>query len=99
MIRWVYIDEWDKSTWVGFVDVVVRVDGRGRVLIPKGVREALGIKEGGLLRLRVADGRIVLEPLGDVADKYYGVFKAKKWPRDLDEFLVEVAQEWWGRST
>lgn len=81
------------------MDAVVRVDAKGRVLIPKGVREALGVREGALLRLRVVDGKIVLEPEGGVADKYYGVFEVRRWPRDLDGFLTEVIRGWWRGST
>jgi len=80
------------------LNLVVRVDEKGRILIPKGIREALGVKERQMLRIEVVDGKIVLEPIKDIADKYYGVIRVKKWPRDLDEFLAEALQEWWRRS-
>ena len=80
------------------MNLVVRVDEKGRILIPKGIREALGVKERQMLRIEVVDGKIVLEPIRDVADKYYGVIRVKKWPRNLDEFLAEALQEWWRRS-
>lgn len=73
---------------------VVRVDGKGRVLIPKRVREALGIVAGSRLRVRVVDGRIVLEPVGSVADRFFGVVRVERWPGDIDEFLVEKVGEW-----
>lgn len=38
--------------------VMVRVDAAGRVVIPKEMREALGIAEGGELRLTVEDGEL-----------------------------------------
>lgn len=38
--------------------VMVRVDAAGRVVIPKEMREALGIPEGGELRLTVEDGEL-----------------------------------------
>ena len=41
--------------------VKVRVGKRGVIVIPKEVRERLGIKEGMLLDLRVEDDRIVLK--------------------------------------
>jgi len=84
---------------VGEMSLVVRVDEKGRVLIPKSIREATGIRERQLVRIKIVDGKIVLEPLRDIADEYYGVIKVKKWPRDLDEFLVEAVQRWWRRST
>ncbi len=81
------------------LSTVVRIDEKGRILIPKGIREALGVKEKQLLKIKVVGDKIILEPVRDYADKYYGVFEAKKWPRDLDEFLAEALQEWWRRST
>jgi AbrB family looped-hinge helix DNA binding protein len=39
-------------------DLAVRVDGSGRVVIPREVRVALGIPDGGELRLRVEDGEL-----------------------------------------
>jgi len=84
---------------VGEMSLVTRIDDKGRVLIPKSIREAIGIRERQLVRIKVVDGKIVLEPLRDIADEYYGVVKIKKWPRDLDEFLVEAVQKWWRRST
>ncbi len=78
---------------------IVRVDSRGRIAIPKHIRRALGIEEGSLLKLEVVNGKIVLEPLESVADKYYGVFRIEKWPRDIDEFLNEVLARWLREST
>ncbi len=78
---------------------IIRVDKKGRVLIPKNIREVMGIREKTLLRIEVIDGKIVLEPLRDIADSYYGIIDVKKWPQDLDEFLVKAIQEWWKRST
>ncbi len=81
------------------MDVVVRVDEKGRVVIPKSVREAVGLREKQLVRIEVVDGKIVLEPLRDIADEYYGIVRVREWPRDLDEFVNEVLREWWRRST
>ncbi len=38
--------------------VTVRVDPSGRVVIPRDLRDALGIPEGGELRLTVQDGEL-----------------------------------------
>lgn len=38
--------------------VTVRVDGSGRVVIPKDLREQLGIPDGGELQLSVRDGAL-----------------------------------------
>lgn len=81
------------------MEVLVRIDRKGRVLIPKHVREVLGIDEGSTLKLRVEEGRIVLEPIGSIASRFYGVFKVERWPEDLDEFIVEAVRSWWRGGT
>ena len=40
----------------------VEVGKKGYVIIPKSIRDLVGIKEGDVLILRVADGKIILEP-------------------------------------
>ena len=40
----------------------VEVGKKGYVIIPKSVRELVGIKEGDVLTVRVDDGKIILEP-------------------------------------
>ncbi|RSN71661.1 AbrB/MazE/SpoVT family DNA-binding domain-containing protein [Candidatus Methanodesulfokora washburnensis] len=72
---------------------VVRIDRKGRLLIPKKLREKAGIEEGGLVRLRAEEGRVIVEPVESVADKYFGAFKVERWPDDLDEFLIGMMKE------
>jgi len=79
--------------------VVVKVDEKGRILIPKDIRESVSVKEKSYVKVRVEGRRIVIEPLESVADKYYGAFKIDKWPEDLDHFLVETVKKWWLQST
>ncbi|BCU68800.1 AbrB/MazE/SpoVT family DNA-binding domain-containing protein [Stygiolobus caldivivus] len=40
----------------------VEVGKKGYVIIPKSIRDLVGIKEGDVLILRVTDGKIILEP-------------------------------------
>ena len=77
------------------MSVIVKVDGKGRVVIPKSIREKAKLKAGNYVNVRVEGKTIVMEPLESVADKYFGAFKISRWPKDLDEFLVEVARRWW----
>jgi AbrB family looped-hinge helix DNA binding protein len=73
----------------------VKLDKKGRVMIPKALRDKAQLKEGSHVRVK-ADGRkIVIEPLGPIADKYFGTFKITRWPEDLDEFVAKVMGEWW----
>jgi bifunctional DNA-binding transcriptional regulator/antitoxin component of YhaV-PrlF toxin-antitoxin module len=57
----------------------VRVDGEGRVTIPRRLRAGAGVRAGGYVRVRGVGRAIVIEPVESVADKYYGAF-SKKWP-------------------
>jgi AbrB family looped-hinge helix DNA binding protein len=43
---------------VAMDQVTVRVDASGRVVIPRDLRDALGIPDGGELRLSVRDGEL-----------------------------------------
>ena len=45
------------------MELTVRVDSKGRILIPKEVRERLGIK--GAVKLKVEENRIIVTPLAD----------------------------------
>lgn len=57
------------------MEYVLRVDRKGRVVIPSEVRRRLGIE--GFVRLRVESGRVVLEPARDPLE-------------ELSELVVEV---------
>ena len=41
----------------------ITVAGRGQIIIPREARDALGLKPGARLQLRVEDGRLVIEKL------------------------------------
>lgn len=88
--------------WIGGLrgveEYAVRVDRKGRILIPKSLRERIGVKEGGYVRVVALEKKIVVEPVETLADRYFGAFKIERWPSDLDEFLVRVAGEWWSRE-
>jgi len=75
--------------------VVVRVDEKGRVVIPKNIREKAKMKKGGYVKIIAKEKSIIIEPLEPFADKYFGAFKIDKWPENLDEFAVEVIKKWW----
>ncbi len=73
----------------------VKVDEKGRVIIPKKIRETAKLKEGSYVTVKSEGTTIILEPLEPVADKYYGTFKVTKWPENLDDFTVEAVKKWW----
>jgi AbrB family looped-hinge helix DNA binding protein len=73
----------------------VKVDEKGRIIIPKGIRKITNVKEGSCLAIKAEGKKIVIETIEPVADKYFGAFKIAKWPEDIDEFTVEVIKKWW----
>mgnify|MGYP001772972961 CR=1 FL=1 len=79
--------------------VLTRVDSKGRVLIPKSLREAVGLREGEWVELEVEDGAVKIRPVKSVGDAYFGVFKVEHWPEDLDTFLVEAVRRAWREAT
>jgi AbrB family looped-hinge helix DNA binding protein len=76
-------------------NTTVKVDEKGRIMIPKNIREAAELKEGSYVTIKSKGKIIIMEPLEPVADKYYGAFKVTKWPENMDEFIVEVIKKWW----
>ncbi len=69
---------------------VVKVDKKGRIVIPKSIREKTEIKSGSYVKITAKQKSIVIEPLEPIADKYFGAFKIDKWPKDLDEFMIKA---------
>ncbi len=65
------------------------------MLIPKRVREAVGLSENSVVRVRVEGDRIILGKVESAAKKYYGRFKVRRWPEDLDAALEEMLGRLW----
>ena len=76
----------------------VKVDEKGRVLIPKHLRKKAKVKKESYVRIKADDKGIIIEPLEPIADKYFGAFKITRWPEDLDEFVVKVMRKWWNQK-
>ena len=78
------------------MEYVVRVDGRGRVVIPREVRRLLGI--GRVVRLRVERGKVVIEPVRDplveVSELVVRVsFRASREPGKVGRLAFERLME------
>lgn len=76
-------------------EATVKVDKKGRVLVPKKIRKTAKLKEGSYVTIKTKGKSIIIKPAEPIADKYYGAFKITNWPEDIDEFTVEVMQKWW----
>jgi AbrB family looped-hinge helix DNA binding protein len=94
---WENLSKWDDYLFVGYAvsSTIVKVDQKGRIIIPRDIRETSNLKEGSCLTMRTEGKTIIIEPIEPVADKYYGAFKITKWPENMDEFIVEVIKKWW----
>jgi AbrB family looped-hinge helix DNA binding protein len=79
-------------------EATAKLDEKGRIRIPKRIRETAQLKEGGYVYIKTKEKTIILEPAESVADKYRGIVKVNKWPEDLDEFIEKVMQKWWTQS-
>ena len=71
-------------------EFILKIDDRGRITIPKEVRELLKSKR---LKLKTDDGKIILEPVVLDVNKYYGIFKKDIGNEDIDEILNKALAE------
>jgi AbrB family looped-hinge helix DNA binding protein len=94
---WECLYEWVNYVFVGtrMSSTTAKIDEKGRIIIPKNIREKAQLREGSYVTVKAKGKIIIVEPLEPVADKYYGAFKIAKWPENMDEFLVEVIKKWW----
>ena len=70
-------------------EYLLSVDEKGRIVIPKEVREELNITSK--VKLIVEDGKIELLPY--IKKNYRGLFKASLKLEDVDEILKEALEE------
>ncbi len=74
---------------------VAKLSSKGQVVLPKEVREALGLGPGTTLRVTVQDRRIILDPLTTpVIDRLYAKFAGEDLLRALEaEHQEELLRE------
>ena len=72
-----------------------RLSSKGQVVIPKQVREELGLEPGTRFHVRVDEGRIVLEPVTEsLIAELYGKFAGVDLLAELEkEHALEVARD------
>ena len=66
--------------------MLVQLSSRGQLVIPKAIRQALGLRTGARFHVRLDEGKIVLEPTTSPIEALYG-----KYP-DAD-FLTQLEME------
>ena len=67
-------------------DVHARMSSKGQTVIPKAVRQKLGLKTGDLIRFAVIDkGRVMIEKVKPVEEDPFATFD--EWASEEDEKL------------
>ncbi len=84
------------------MEYILKVDSKGRILIPSEVRSMLNIK--GVVYARVVDGKLIIEPIRDPIDLLTssvirGTSDVEKEIRELrrvavEEVLKRVGERW-----
>jgi len=66
--------------------MLAKLSSKGQLVIPKPVRQALGLKRGSQLHVWVDRGKIILEPEGvSPVDALYGKYPDVDFLSDLEE--------------
>ena len=79
---------------------IVRVDNKGRLLIPKTLREKTEISEGSYVKIESDGNRIIVQPTESTAKKHYGRFKVDSLPEDMGDYVEgEILKRWLKKHT
>jgi len=82
------------------VETTVKLDEKGRIRIPRKIREAAQLAEGSCVNIKAEGKTIIIEASEPIADKYYGIVHVEKWPEDIDEYgKTEMQKRWKQRVT
>jgi len=66
--------------------MTVKLSSKGQLVIPKPIREALGLEKGTRFRVDVAEGKIILQPeTTSPIDALYGKYADSDMLTDLEE--------------
>ncbi len=71
-------------------EIKTRISKKSTLYIPKALAEAIGIKEGDLVRLRVEGSRIIIEP---VLDPFDLALKGPKFAKTTFEEFEKESEE------
>jgi AbrB family looped-hinge helix DNA binding protein len=72
---------------------VVRVGRRGQMVLPKAVREALGVNEGDQLWVEVEGNRVILRPVSSLVRESLGSLRGT-WGEAIASYLKEEREAW-----
>jgi len=89
--RNIFIRFWQA---INKVFMKIRVGKRGTIVIPKSIREKLGIEEGAVLELEVVEGGLLLK-VGDLWQELRKRGRNVKFDVDAFERELDEAEEDW----
>lgn len=74
---------------------VTSLSTKGQLIIPKRIREALGLRPGAKFIIELEGDMVILKPVkGDIAQRLYGRYKDLDLLQDLEgEHLQEVERD------
>ena len=72
----------------------VKLSSKGQIVIPKGIRGSLELKPGTELRVKVAEGRLILEPLKSFTDTLCGLGKEIWEDVDARKYINKERESW-----
>ena len=75
---------------------VVRVHRKGIVVLPKSIREEVGIEEGMLLEISAKDKKVILKPI-ELWDRVWGCGRGKGSAEEAGLELDREEEEFWRR--
>lgn len=77
----------------------VRLDGKGRITIPRALREALGVREGDELVIRLSGGKLILEKAEDPFKVLEDILGDLTFSRELRREAEEALKALEGRAS
>ena len=94
-----YLYDSNQSNIMEKLESIVKVSGKGQIVIPKEVRDALGIKAGGKLAVIVKDDEIILRKIErldllEMSSRISSV--VEKENIDVDKLIMEAVE--WARK-
>lgn len=74
---------------------VTSLSTKGQIIIPKRIREALGLRPGAKIIVELEGNKVILKPVqGDIAQRLYGKYRDLDLLKDLEEEHVrEIERE------
>ena len=75
------------------MEVVLRVGRKGEIYTTRELREKAGIRENGLVRAMVLEGKVVLEPIPTVEELLGEEAVVRVSPEEVERLSVEVQRE------